>query len=50
MLEGEADIERALNEAGTLATGELLKQFDADGSAVEMGSARYTSKGQVDKS
>ena len=49
MLEGETNIEQALNEAGTLATGELLKRFDTDGCAIEMGSTKYTSKGQVEK-
>ncbi len=49
MLEGEGCIEQALNEAGTLATGELLKRFDTDGSAIRMGSTKLTSKGQVEK-
>jgi hypothetical protein len=49
MLEGEVCIEQALNEAGTLATGELLKCFDTDGSAIQMGSTKLTSKGQVEK-
>lgn len=49
MLEGEGHIEQALNEAGSLATGELLKRFDTDGSAIQMGSTRLTSKGQVEK-
>ena len=50
MLDGEVAIEQALNEAGTLATGELLKQFDTDGSPIQMGNTRFTSKGQVEKS
>lgn len=49
MLEGESWIQDALNAAGTLATGELLKQFDTDGSAVELGSVKMTSKGLVTK-
>jgi len=49
MLEGEVCIEQALNEAGALATGELLKCFDTDGSAIQMGSTKLTSKGQVEK-
>ena len=49
MLEGEGHIEQALNEAGTLATGELLKCFDTDGSPIQMGSTKLTSKGQVEK-
>jgi hypothetical protein len=50
MLEGETEIEQALNEAGALATGELLGQFDADGSPIQMGGTKFTSKGQVEKS
>lgn len=49
MLEGESIIQDALNSAGTLATGELLKQFDTDGSAIEFGSVKMTSKGQEPK-
>lgn len=49
MLEGESFIQDALNEAGTLATGELLKQFDTDGSIIEFGSVKMTSKGVVAK-
>ncbi len=50
MLEGEGRIEQALNEAGALATGELLQRFDTDGSAIQMGSTKLTSKGRVEKS
>ncbi len=50
MLEGEGRIEQALNEAGTLATGELLKRFDTDGSPIQIGNTKLTSKGQVEKS
>jgi len=49
MLDGEQCIEQALNEAGSLASGELLKQFDADGGAIQIGAQKYTSKGQVEK-
>ena len=49
MLEGEGRIEQALNEAGSLATGELLQCFDTDGSAIQLGSTKLTSKGQVEK-
>lgn len=38
-----------LNEAGTLATGEALKQFDTDGTAIEMAGAKWTSKGKLPK-
>lgn len=49
MLEGESLIQDALNEAGTLATGELLKRFDTDGTPIKMGSVKMTSKGMVPK-
>lgn len=49
MLEGESWIQDALNDAGTLATRELLKQFDTDGSPIELGSVKMTSKGLVTK-
>lgn len=45
MLESEGQIQDKLNEAGTLATGELLKKFDTDGSLIAIGSERLTSKG-----
>lgn len=49
MLDGEQTLEKSLNEAGALASGELLKRFDTDGSAILMGSTKLTSKGQVEK-
>jgi hypothetical protein len=49
MLETEEAIQQALNEAGVLASGEALKQFDTDGSALLIGSTRWTSKGQEPK-
>jgi hypothetical protein len=49
MLETEEAIQQALNEAGVLATTEALKQFDTDGSPLEIGSTRWTSKGQEPK-
>lgn len=45
MLESESAIQDALNEAGAIATGKLLKTFDTDGSPVEFGATRMTSKG-----
>ncbi len=45
MLKSEEAILEALNEAGTVATGEALKQFDTDGSDIEIGGRKYTSKG-----
>jgi hypothetical protein len=49
MLATEEAIQQALNQAGTLATGEALKQFDTDGSPLVFGSTRWTSKGQEPK-
>jgi hypothetical protein len=49
MLDSECAIQDALNEAGTVATGVLLKQFDTDGSALVMGSVKMTSMGLVPK-
>jgi hypothetical protein len=49
MLETEETIQQTLNEAGVLATSEALKQFDSDGSPLEFGSSRWTSKGQEPK-
>ena len=47
MLSGEEVIQQALNAAGMLASQELLKNFDTDGSPISVGSIRLTSKGQV---
>src|SRR5947209_3698016 len=49
MLDTEEAIQQALNQAGVLATAEALKQFDTDGSPLEMGCTRWTSKGQEPK-
>lgn len=46
MLESERAIQDALNSAGTLATEELLKKFDTDGSEIIVGDLKLTSKGQ----
>ena len=48
-LETEETIQSVLNEAGTVASGEALKQFDTDGSPIESGGMRWTSKGQLPK-
>jgi len=47
MLEGESWIQNALNQAGTLATRELLKQLDTDGAPIQLGALKMTSKGLV---
>ena len=49
MLETEETIQKALNEAGVLATAEGLKQFDTEGTPIEFGATRMTSKGQEPK-
>jgi hypothetical protein len=48
MLDSEKSIQRALNEAGGLATQTLLEQFDTNGERIRMGSVSMTSKGQVE--
>lgn len=48
-LETEETIQSVLNEAGTLASGEALKQLDTDGSPIESGGMRWTSKGKLPK-
>src|SRR3954468_15918572 len=47
MLDFEEAIQRSLNEAGTLATTEALQQFDADGSPIQIGDTKLTSKGKL---
>lgn len=46
MLNSEEQIQKALNEAGVLATQTALSQFDTDGSPIELEGKKYTSKGQ----
>src|SRR5690349_1072155 len=47
MLESEEAIQRGLNEAGVLATQELLRRYDTDGSPIQVGDTRLTSKGRL---
>src|SRR5215471_7313053 len=49
MLDFEEALQRRLNEAGVIATAEGLKQFDADGSPITVGSVKLTTKGPVEK-
>jgi hypothetical protein len=49
LLETEDAIQSVLNEAGCLATREALEHFDSDGSPIQVGSVRYTSKGRLSK-
>src|SRR5947209_9934140 len=49
MLDFEELIQQRLNEAGVLATTEALQQFDADGSPIQIGDTKLTSKGKLTK-
>lgn len=49
MLDFEESIQQRLNEAGVLATTEALQRFDADGSPIQIGDAKLTSKGKLKK-
>jgi len=49
MLDTEEAIQQALNQAGVLASAEALKQFDTDGSPLQLGATHWTSKGQEPK-
>ena len=49
MLETENKILECLNEAGQIATGEALVQFDADGIPVKIGDQIFYSKGEFEK-
>ena len=49
MLDAEEVLQQRLNEAGTLATAEVLRRFDADGSPIQVGDTKLTSKGKLVK-
>jgi hypothetical protein len=49
MLQGEKDILEIINNAGAMATGKLLEQFDTDGSSIIKGNQTFTSKGKFEK-
>lgn len=49
MFQGEKDILSVINEAGAMATGKLLEQFDTDGSPIKKGNQTFTSKGMFNK-
>src|ERR1039457_4292805 len=49
MLEAEEAILQGVNAVGTVATGEALKRFDADGDPIMLGGAKWYSKGKVQK-
>ncbi len=44
MMESEVAIQDAVNQVGTLATGEALKQHDTDGTPITLGSVKFTSR------
>jgi len=46
MLKSEEGILEAVNEVGNLASQEMLKSFDTDGSPIIIGASKWTSKGQ----
>jgi hypothetical protein len=47
MLDGEGTLQQRLNQAGTLATAELLRRFDTDGAPIQVGDTKLTSKGKL---
>ena len=49
MLDSEEAIQAVVNEAGSLATEEALKQFDTQGEAIEVEGKQWRSKGQEEK-
>jgi hypothetical protein len=49
MLDFEEVIQQRLNEAGVLATQEALRRFDADGSPIQVGDSKLTTKGKLKK-
>lgn len=46
MLDGEEKLQESLNDAGCLATRELLEQFDTDGSIIEVGGIKLYPHGE----
>lgn len=49
MMDSENAIQKALNDVGSVATSELLKKFDTDGSPIIMGNVKMTSMGLISK-
>jgi hypothetical protein len=49
MLTAEEQLQKSLNEIGSISTAELLSYFDTDGSPITIGDTRLTSKGKVEK-
>jgi hypothetical protein len=49
MFNSESAIQEAVNEMGSIATGELLKTFDTEGEDIALGAVKLTSKGLSSK-
>jgi hypothetical protein len=49
MLDVESRIQDAMNEAGMLATEKALEKFDADGTPIQVGGVKFTSKGKYNQ-
>lgn len=49
MLDIEENLQKQLNGAGALATEEILKKFDTDGSPIKIGNQTFTTKGPQNK-
>lgn len=47
MLDSENVIQDSVNQVGSIATQELLKTFDTDGAALQLGSVKMTTKGPI---
>jgi hypothetical protein len=50
ILDSENAIQEAVNQIGSIATGELLKTFDTEGEDIILGAVKMTSKGLSNKS
>src|SRR3954466_14718634 len=49
MLVAEEALQQQINDAGTLATAEVLQWFDTDGSPIQVGDTKLTSKAKLKK-
>jgi hypothetical protein len=49
LFDSEESIQTALNEAGTLATGEAIQKFDTNGQKLERAGSKWSSKGKQPK-
>lgn len=49
LLDSEESIQAAINEAGTLATGEAIQKFDTNGQKLERAGSKWSSKGKQPK-